>query len=194
MFQLDTEQFIYLFYASAYKEADKADTVTKGSVQSHLPSEYKKKAESIYQFLLDNILIQEISKGRFSVTEQGIDTLAQNLITIDYNFNTKIVGAKVANFLLFCYQKSSKIYPFKLSEEISFDEFQEKFKALYLEERKQQELQGTVVIYSHLLLQKFAEKNSISDNRLNEYFALLKKNRKIFTVTETEYEMMEWVE
>ena len=94
---------IYLFYASAYKEADKEDTVTKGSVKSHLPSEYKKKAESIYQFLLDNILIREISKGRFSVTEQGIDTLAQNLITIDYNFNTNI-GAKVANFLLFCYK------------------------------------------------------------------------------------------
>ena len=32
------------------------------------------------------------------------------------------------------------------------------------------------------------------DYRYNEYFALLKKNRKIFTVTETEYEMMEWVE
>jgi hypothetical protein len=142
---------------------------------------------------LDNILIREISKGRFSLTEQGIDTLAQNLITIDYNFNTNI-GAKVANFLLFCYQKYSKVYPLKLSKEISFDEFQEKFEALYFEEKKQQELQGTVVIYSHLLLQKFAEKNSIPDNKLNEYFALLKKNRKIFTVTETEYEMMEWVE
>lgn len=191
MAQLTVEQLIYLLYACAYIEAD---TVTKGSVKSHLPDEWKEKAEDIYAALdTQGLIEQKIREGRFSVTKDGIEALVTNLTTTDYKFDS-VKGPKVLNVLLDCIGKAAKAYPTKQSDEMSFNEFQEKFKALYFEERREQELRGAVAIYSQRLLQKFAEQNSISQDTLNQYFNLLKTNREIFTVIEKENEMMEWAE
>ena len=191
MAQLTVEQLIYLLHANAYTETG---TVTKGTVKSYLPNEWKEKAEEIYVALEEQKLIKQVSKGRFSVTEEGAKALVTNLSTTDYKFDS-VKGPKILNVLLTCIGKAAKAYSqTKQAEEMSFDEFQEKFKALYFEERKQQELRGAVAIYSQKLLQKFSEQNPISQKKLNHYFDLLKTNRKIFTVIEKEQELMEWAE
>ena len=130
MAQLTTEQLIYLLYASAYAEAE---TVTKGTVKSYLSDEWKGKAEEIYGVLQAQGLIKQTSKGRFSVTEQGFGSLVTNLSTTDYQFSS-VKGPKVLNTLLSCVKKAHP--QSNLSEEMTFGEFQEKFKALYFEERR----------------------------------------------------------
>jgi hypothetical protein len=191
MTQLTVEQLIYLLYASAYIEAD---TVTKGTVKSYLPSEWKGKAEPIYDALQSEGLIKQIAKGRFSVTDQGVAALVTNLGTTDYKFDS-VKGPKVLNVLLDCLKKAAKAHPqAKSSEEMSFDEFQEIFKALYFEERRQQELRGVVAIHSKELCQKFREQNSISQEKLNHYFEQLKSTSQILAVVEKGHELIQWVE
>jgi hypothetical protein len=191
MAELITEQLIYLLYTSAYVESE---TVTKSTVKSYLPSEWKSRAETIYNALQTQELIKQKSKGRFSLTDKGEEALVTNLINTDYKFES-IKGPKVLNTLLVCIRKAAETQSkVKLSEEMAFDKFREKFKALYFEERRQQELRGVVAIYSHKLLQMFAEQNSVSQNKINQYYDLLKTNRNIFTVVEKEHELIEWAE
>jgi hypothetical protein len=191
MAELATEQLIYLLYAQAYLEAG---TVTKGTVKSHLSNESKKKAEEIYSALQEQELIKEISKGRFCVTEQGLESLATNLATTDYKFDSA-KGSKVLNTLLSCMKvpntSRSQASP---SDAMSFNEFQEKFKALYFEERKQQELRGVVAIRSDELCHQFMEHNYISSEALRQYFERLKSTGKIFAVDEKGSELIQWVE
>jgi hypothetical protein len=206
MTELTTEQLIYLLYAKAYAKAAEADTLTRGDVKSYLPNEWKDQAEEIYGDLKIQELIELKTKegkptqkaGRFSLTNKGSQVLVTALTTTDYNF-TSSKSYKVLNTALTCLltyiKESVEAHPqAKPSEEMTFDEFQEKFKTLYFEERKQQELRGAVAIYSQKLLQKFTEQNSISQNTLNQYFEMLKTNRKIFTVIEKDHELMEWAE
>lgn len=191
MAQLTVEQLIYLLHANAYIEAG---TVTKGTVKSYLPNKWKEKAEEIYVALEKQKLIEQVSKGRFSVTEEGVKALVTNLSTTDYKFDS-VKGPKVLNILLTCIGKAAKAHPqAKQSDELSFDEFQEKFKALYFEERRQQELRGVVAIHSKELCQKFREQNPISQEKLNHYFELLKSTNKILTVVEKGHELLQWVE
>jgi len=199
MADFTTEKVIYLLNAKAYTEDG---TVTKGIVKSHLPNEWQDKAEKIYTDLKAQKLIEPTTKdgkptskdGRFSVTEEGLNILITNLAATDYKF-TSSKGYKVLNALLDCIKESAEVISqVKPTKEMTFEEFEKKFKALYFEERRQQELKGPVAIYSKKLLQKFAEQNPISKKTLNIYFELLKTNRKIFTVTETKDEMMEWGE
>ena len=77
---------------------------------------------------------------------------------------------------------------------MDFDTFVEKFKALYFEERKRQELRGVVAIRSREICHKFLEQNDISQSNLNKNFALLKSNGKVFAVIEKEDELIQWVE
>lgn len=191
MIKLTTEQMIYLLYASSYLESD---TITKGTVKKYLPIEWKDDAEKIYDFLQIQGLIKSSSKGRFSISEEASASLLSTLISTDYTFNA-VKGPKVLNTLLGCLKKaaegSSKA---ELPQEMTFDEFQNKFKALYFEERRQQEIKGVVAIYSYAIIQKFAEENSISLDQLNKYFDLLKVKKLIFTVIEKDNELMEWAE
>lgn len=191
MAQLTVEQLIYLLYASAYIEAE---TVTKGTVKSYLPNEWKGKSENIYAALQTQGLTKQVSKGRFSLTEQGVEALVANLATTDYKFDS-VKGPKVLNVLLTCIGKAAKAHlQTKQSEEMSFDEFQEKFKLLYFEERRQQEIRGVVAIHSDVLCQKFKQQNSISQETLNQYFKQLKSTDKIFAVDEKGSELIQWVE
>jgi hypothetical protein len=61
---------------------------------------------------------------------------------------------------------------------MDFDTFVEKFKAIYIDERKRQELRGVVAIHSQDICQKFMEDNSISQITLDKYFKKLKQLAK----------------
>ncbi|MBD1926430.1 hypothetical protein H6F74_09240 [Trichocoleus sp. FACHB-90] len=191
MAKLTTEQLIYLLYARAYTEGD---TVTKSTVKSYLSAEWKETVDKIYDALQAQELIKQTGKGRLSVTEQGVQALIANLATTDYKFSS-VKGPKVLNTLLTCIKEAvnshSQVMPFK---EMTFDEFQEKFKSLYFEERRKQELRGVVAIHSQELCQKFTKHNSISQEKLSQYFELLKSNGKIFAVEEKGNELIQWVE
>lgn len=191
MVDLTTEQLIYLLYASAYAEGK---TVTRSTVNSRMPDAWRGKAEEIYDILQAQRLIKQVSKGRFSVEEQGEEALVLNLATTNYKFDS-VKGSKVLNALMACIRKAAETHPqIEVSEEMTFDEFQEKFKALYFEERRQQELRGVVAIHSEELCKKFIEQNSISQKKLNQYFELLKSTRKILAVVEKDNELVQWIE
>jgi len=192
MSQLPTVQLLYLIYAHAYSDEG---TVTKSVVKSYLSKELQKEAEKSYQSLLDQKLIESPKKNRLSLTTLGKKILASNLETTKYRFDS-VKGPKVINTLLEYLQQISSDYQNSSSnsEDMDFDTYVEKFKALYLEERKRQELQGVVAIYTRVLIQKFSENNSISQTLLNKYFEKLKSSGQVFTITETEEELIQWVE
>ncbi|MBD2091982.1 hypothetical protein H6F67_19225 [Microcoleus sp. FACHB-1515] len=199
MAELTTEQMLYLLYADSYSERG---TVTKGTVKSHLPSEWQKQAQEICTALQTQELILQVDKegkptkreGRFSVTPQGKKALASSLAVTTYQFDSS-KGQKVLNTLLACIKETSQDSPAsKSQQEMSFAEFEQKFKQLYFEERKRQELRGVVAIHSKELCQKFMDATSISEEKLIQNFELLKSNGKIFSVIEKDNELIQWVE
>ena len=193
MTKLSTEQMLYLLYAVSYSEEG---TVTKGTVKPYLPKESQKNADSIYDALFQNKLIESPKRHRLSVTPQGLKALVSNLqnTTTHKLFNSQ-KGSKVVNTLVYCLQlTTSEAQASPLAEEMDFETFLEKFKALYLEERKRQELRGVVAIHSHDISQKFMEQNPISQSQLDKYFDMLKSTGKIFAVIEQNEELIQWVE
>jgi hypothetical protein len=191
MAELTTEQLLYLLYANAYLDGG---TVTKSAVKSYLMKVWKENAEEIYQTLQEQKLIEPAGRGRFTVTECGEKALITNLGTTAYRFDS-VKGPKVLNALLECVGKAAAAPPpSKFAKEITFDEFQEKFKALYFEERRQQELRGVVAIHGQEICQKFIEQSSISEETLHRYFDLLKSMGRILAVTEKGSELIQWVE
>jgi hypothetical protein len=191
MTKLSTEQMLYLLYAVSYSEEG---TVTKGTVKGHLSKDQQKNADSIYGVLEQKKLIESPKRFRLSVTEQGLKALVSNLQTTKYRFDSQ-KGPKVTNTLLHCLQlRSSEAQTAASEAEMDFDIFVEKFKALYLEERKHQELQGVVAIRSQDICQKFMEQNPISQSHLDKYFERLKSTGKVFAVTEKDEELIQWAE
>jgi hypothetical protein len=203
MTKLTKGQMLYLLYADAYSEAG---TVTKGTVKPHLPSEWQEKVQEIYDVLETQKLIVRIDKagkptkreGRLSVTPEGKKALATNLATTDYEFDSS-KGYKVLNTLLTCIQEAaqdSSQFRSSENEEMTFAEFQQKFKTLYFEERKRQELGGVVAIHKKELIEKFQAANSVtlSSKKLNEYFGELKSSGKVFISKGEKDELIHWVE
>lgn len=191
MTKLSTEQMLYLLYAVSYSEEG---TVTKGTVKGHLPKEHQKNADSIYGVLEQKKLIESPKRFRLSVTKEGIKALVSNLQATDYRFDSQ-KGKKVVNTLLHCIQlTSSEAQTATLAEGMAFDTFVEKFKALYFEERKRQELRGVVAIHSQDICKQFIEQNPISQAQLDKYFEMLKSTGKVFAVTEKNDELIQWVE
>lgn len=190
MIKLTTEEMIYLLYATAYTETN---GVTKWIVKSHLPNEWKDKAEEIYDSLQQQKFISLVSKGRFSVTESGGGTLVENLATTTYKF-ASVKGSKVLNTLLSCIGKAAEAQFQTPSEEMTFDQFQAKFKTLYFDERRSQALGGVVAIRKREISKQFIEQNSISQHQFDQYFEVLKTEGEI-TVTEgREDKLIEWIE
>ncbi len=191
MTKLSTEQMLYLLYAVSYSEGG---TVTKGKVKEHLSKDQQKNADSIYSVLEQKKLIESPKKSRLAVTEPGLNALVSNLQTTKYKFDSQ-KGQKVINTVLHCLQlASSESQTAPLAEEMDFDSFIEKFKALYLEERKRQELRGVVAIRSQDICKKFMEDNPISQTTLDKYFEMLKSTGKVFAVTEKDDELIQWAE
>jgi hypothetical protein len=141
-------------------------------------------------------LIESPKKSRLSVTEQGLKALVSNLQkTTTHKLFDSQKGHKVVNTLVYCIQlTSSDGSAHALEEEMDFDTFVEKFKALYLEERKRQELRGVVAIRSQDICKKFSEHNPISQATLDKYFEMLKSTGKVFAVTEKDDELIQWAE
>ncbi len=192
MTQLPVEEMLYLLYAVAYSNEG---TVTQGLVKEHLSKEHQKNAEQIYKSLEQQKLIESPKRSRFSVTDHGKKVLVANLQITDYEFDTS-KGQRVLNALLYCFKLTSpKDHVSTASiEDMEFDTFVEKFKKLYFEDRKQQELRGVVAIRSHDICQKFMEHNLISRSQLDRYFGQLKSNGLIIAVTEKDDELIRWVE
>ncbi len=188
MTKLSREQMLYLLYTAAYSDDG---TVTQGTVKEHLSKEFQKNADNICETLCQQNFLESPKRRRILVTEEGRKALVANLQTTDYEFDSS-KGQKVLNTLLYCLKMtSSKDHVF---EDMDFDTFVEKFKKLYFEERKQQELRGVVAIRSREICQKFIEYNPISQSKLQEYFGMLKSTGKIFAVTEKDEELIQWVE
>lgn len=192
MSQLTNNQLLYLLYAVAYSPEG---TVTKGDVKGSLPSEIKKSANQICDELHKQKLLEVPKRGRISVTEQGIKALISNLRITDYKFESN-KGPKVLNTLLDCLKKTDaqENMSSKVSEDMDFETFVNKFEELYLQERKQQELRGVVAIRRQEIAQKFMENHPISQSIWDKYFARLKSSEQIYTVTEKDEELIEWVE
>jgi len=194
MINLLQQHLIYLLYASAYIEESKEGTVTKSNTKSYLPKKWKDKSEEIYNFLHTQGLIKKAGKGRFSVTEEGNKTLAKNLTLTDYKFDSA-KGPKVLNALLECIKKVAEETSESSSfDEMSFEDFEEKFKQLYMEKKKQQELKGVVAIHGESLCDEFLDRYSISSKKLKKYYDSLKEAEKIFAVDEKGHELIQWVE
>jgi hypothetical protein len=187
MSHLSTGQLLYLLYVKAYSDKD---SVTKSNVKSCLSKELQKDAEQSYQELLRQKLIETPKKSRIAITNLGIKVLVENLQKTEYRFNFS-KGPKVINTLLDCLQLMAVE---SQSQSMDFDTYVEKFKVLYFEERKRQELTGVVAIHSKELCHKFKEFNSISQSQLDEYFDKLKSEGKIFAVTEKGEELIQWAE
>ena len=208
MADLTIDQLIYLLYAKAHTKTIEAETVTKGTVKSCLPIDWKEKAEEAYDFLKKNHLITSTTKegkdtkreGRFLVTKQGEKALVTNLATANYDF-TALKSYKVLNTLLACLltyikETTETHSQGRSSKEMTFDEFQEKFKSLYLKERKHQELSGVVAIHKSDLLIKFQDANSValSPETLEKYFGKLKSGGTVFISKGEKDELIHWVE
>ena len=191
MIELSTEQLLYLLYAVAYSKESKA---TKSDVKQHLPKGYQKDANAICDVLCQKQLLESPKKGQLFVTEQGKKVLAANLQTSKYEFDSA-KGAKLINTLWhYCQVGVADSQTSDGGKEMDFEKFVEKFKALYFEERKRQELRGVVAIRSQEIGQKFLEQNDISQSNLNKNFGLLKSTGKVFAVIEKEDELIQWVE
>jgi len=191
MIELSTEQLLYLLYAVAYSKDSKA---TKSDVKQHLPKGYQKYANAICDVLCQKQLLESPKKGQLFVTEQGKKVLAANLQTSKYEFDSA-KGAKLINALWrYCQVGVADSQTSDGGKEMDFEKFVEKFKALYFEERKRQELRGVVAIRSREICQKFLEQNDVSQSNLKKNFALLKSTGKVFAVIEKEDELIQWVE
>lgn len=191
MIELSTEQLLYLLYAVAYSKQSKA---TKGDVKQHLSKQYQKDANAICDALCQQQLLESPKKGQLFITEQGKKVLAANLQTSKYEFESA-KGAKLINTLWrYCQVGVTDSQTSDGGKEMDFEKFVEKFKALYFEERKRQELRGAVAIRSREISHIFLEENDISQSNLNTNFALLKSTGKVFAVIEKEDEIIEWVE
>lgn len=191
MMELSTEQLLYLLYAVAYS---KESRVTKSDVKQHLSKGYQKNADALCDTLCQKQLLESPKKGQLFVTEQGKKVLSANLQTSKYDFDSA-KGAKLINTLWrYCQIGVADSQTSDGGKEMDFEEFVEKFKDLYFEERKRQELRGVVAIRSREICQKFLEQNDVSESNLNKNFALLKSNGKVFAVIERGNELIEWAE
>jgi hypothetical protein len=201
MTKLTTEQTLYLLYSYAYAESS---TVTKGTVKPHLPSKWQAQADKIYVFLETQELVLRSDKqgkptkreGRFSVTKQGKAALVKSLASTGYEFDSP-KGYRVLNALLACIKDAVSIpTEFNSPAPMAFDDLQQKFKALYSEERKRQELGGVVAIHKKELFEKFQHdyKTSLTSETLEEYFNQLKSDGQLFTSKGERDDLVHWVE
>lgn len=192
MTKLSTEQFLYLLYAYSYCLQQK--TVIKSAVKKALSTKEQKSADSIYDALLKQSLIESPSRGRLSVTSKGISTLVDNVVNIDFQFSNKNSQHRMLNTLMQCWKLAASNNKLTTSVRLDFDTFLEKFKTIYFEERKRQELSGVVVIRKEEIRKQLMTSNQISEEEFNEYFNKLKSTGKIFVAAGKDDELVNWVE
>jgi hypothetical protein len=189
----------YLLNAKAY---GKDGTITRSDVKKNMPEKWKQKSDGIYISLKDRKLVQPVDKagnptttdGRFCITDKGLEALVGAMLSTEFRFTAR-KGPKILNALLdFIKMFAEDDSRTKQADEMSFEEFEERFRALYLEERKRQELKGVVSIHGQDLCDKFAEQYRISETRVGKLYSMLKESGKITTVMERGNELIQWVE
>ncbi len=196
MREISTEQLLYLLYTFAYSIEG---TVTKGTVKinlSKISKEYGKNAAKICESLSEEGLLESPKRHRIRITEMGMEALVSNMQTTEFEF-TSVKGPKILNALMSCLKLASKYGGMDkkvVDEDMDFETFVEKFKQVYIEERKHQELEGVVAIRSQEICQKFRQNNHISEWLLEKYFEQLKSNGLVFAAQENNKELIQWVE
>ncbi|MGD1701467.1 hypothetical protein ACP6PM_16680 [Dapis sp. BLCC M229] len=104
----------------------------------------------------------------------GMKALVFSLQTTEYKFRSN-KGPKILNALMACLKLAAKYNQINFqNEDMDFETFADKFKKLYLEERRRQELEGVVAIHSKEICQKFRQNHHISELLLEKYFEQLK--------------------
>ncbi|MGB3509991.1 MAG: hypothetical protein WBA93_12260 [Microcoleaceae cyanobacterium] len=191
MTEISTEQMLYLLYTFAYSTEG---TVTRSTVRNRLSKKYRPSAKQVCENLCEQNLLESPKRGRIKVTEIGMKALVISLQTTEYKFRSN-KGDKIVNALMACLKLAAKYNQINSTvESMDFDTFVSKFKKLYLEERKRQELQGVVAIRSQEICQKFMEHYHISESQIEKYFDKLKSNGLVFAVQENNKELIQWVE
>ncbi|MDE5094079.1 MAG: hypothetical protein O4804_07540 [Trichodesmium sp. St11_bin5] len=191
MIEISTEQMLYLLYTFAYSIEG---TVTKSTVRNNLSEKDRVWAKSVAETLCELKLLESPKRGRIQITEIGMKALVISLQTTEYKFRSN-KGAKILNALIACLKLATKYnQTSSQNEDMDFETFVDKFKELYLEERKRQELEGVVAIGSQEICYKFRQNNHISELLLEKYFDKLKYNGLVFAVQENNKELIQWVE
>ncbi|NEP03640.1 MAG: hypothetical protein F6K25_06790 [Okeania sp. SIO2G4] len=190
MTELSTEQLLYLLYTFAYSTEG---TVTRSTVRNHLSKKRRPNAKQVCESLCELKLLESPKRGRIKVTEMGMKALVLNLQTTEYKFRSN-KGPKILNALMACLKLTAKYNQINYqNEDMDFETFVDKFKKLYLEERRRQELEGVVAIRSKEICQKFRQNNHISELLLEKYFEQLKSDGLVFAVQENNKELIQWV-
>ena len=208
MKKLEIEQLLYLFYTFAYEE-EGVGSVTQGTVRNKLFSkgnlskkrkeEEKKQIDVTREFLckqkyLKLALPSRVQTSRVSITEAGKQALVENLQATKKPLHLS-ASHKVNSALMECLRfAGAHVGSVDSIEEIDFETFVKEFKELYFKERRRQAMKGVVAIRSHEICDLFSKENSISQERLQEYFEQLKSSGKVFATIENDQELIEWAE
>lgn len=195
MANLSTGELLYLLYAFAYTDEEQK-SVTQGTVKKYLPKSYQTEAGTICESLLEQKFLESPKLRRVAVSLSGKEALVTNLQTTDYEFTT-VKGSRVVNALMACLKLTATFGKLgKISQEtdLAFEEFLEKFKKFYFEERKRQSLAGTYVMQEKEILQKFSEEYNISENLLRRYYKRLQEEGLISVVQGREDKNLQWIE
>ncbi|MCT7996182.1 hypothetical protein [Laspinema olomoucense] len=195
MVNLSTGELLYLLYAFAYTEEEQK-SVTQGTVKRYLPKSYRTEAGTICESLLEQKFLDSPKLRRVTVSLSGKEALVTNLQTTDYEFTT-VKGSRVVNALMACLKLTAsfgKMGEISQEKDLGFQEFVEKFKKFYFEERKRQSLAGTYVMREKEILQKFSQEYNISGDLLQRYYKRLQEEGLISVVQGREDKNLQWVE
>lgn len=174
---LNQSQMLYLLYVVAYA---KEGTITRSQVKSHLPRQYKAEASLVCDQLLWAKYLSMPKRGRIELTQIGREALIEGIKTSTY-----VSRSKVVNALMSLIKPPQGILP--------YGEFVSKMEALYLEERRQQELSGVVAIKSTDLCNKFTHRHNTPISLVVGYFNQLKSDGLVFAAKERDTELIQWV-
>ena len=171
--------------------------VKKGDLNGRIVKKGEKSAD--YATILESLekddkAIERITisnRTQFRMTQRGEHTLVEGLKNKDLQVRTNTEKALLKLFL----KVSTNFSTIENEPEMDFENFTVRFKEIYFEERKIQELRGgAVVIRSKEICQKFSQRYPISEPSLKTNFNLLKENDKIFSVVEMNEELIQWSE
>ena len=136
-------------------------------------------------------------RGRILVTKAGTHSLISSLRATSNPLFYAPKGEKILNTLVHCIKLTAADSAMHSDTEMmNFETFREKFKQMYYEERRKQEMEGIVVIYKSNLLDKFykANRHSISVELVSEYFDELRTIGEISVSKGEKDELLHWAE
>lgn len=188
MANLSKAEAMYLLHALAYAEEGGAP---RGVLRARLPAALQGGAESACKGLLKKGLLQETARSSVAATESGVAALVAHLRTTGMAFATA-KGPRILNALADLFKIAAPAT--KLTTEMDYDTFVERFRRLYDQEKLQQEKRGIVAIHTQDLRDRFLRHEGLSPDRFDEHLARLKASRQVFTMVEKSHELLRWAE